>query len=118
MLLAGFFVLAGINHFVMPEFYLRMMPPYLPWPMLLIYLSGLAEILLGLMVLFPRTRRSAGIGLILLLIAVFPANIQMALHPETFPELNPWGLWLRLPFQVLFVLWVYWSTLHSSSAPK
>ena len=117
-LLAVFFVLGGINHFRTPVFYQRMIPPYLPWPSLLVSLSGVAEMTLGLLVIFSRTRRFAGWGLIALLIAVFPANLQMALHPETFPELSPRGLWMRLPFQILFIAWVWWCTQSSRMEKK
>ncbi len=106
LLAAGFFVVAGFGHFVIPSFYLAMMPPWLPAHLLLVQLSGVAEIAGGVGLLVPRFRRAAGIGLILLLVAVFPANIQMLLNaraagtPET-------ALWVRLPFQVLFIWWVW-----------
>lgn len=109
-LLAILYGVAGINHFVDPGFYLRMMPPYLPWHEGLVALSGVAEILLGLGVLWPRTRALAGLGLVALLLAVFPANLHMALHPEEFPSFPVWGLYLRLPVQVLLVAWAWWAT--------
>lgn len=103
------FIAAGAMHFVKPEPYLTMMPPYLPAPLTLIHLSGAAEILGGVGVLLPRFRRAAGIGLILLLVAVFPANIHMALHPETtFAAGYPaWLPWLRLPLQavLMHIVW-------------
>ena len=80
-LLALFFVGGGANHFLKPEFYLAMMPPYLPLHEDLVIISGIAEIALGLAVLVPKFQRIAGWGLIALLIAVFPANLQMALNP-------------------------------------
>ncbi|MEX1368309.1 MAG: DoxX family membrane protein, partial [Nannocystaceae bacterium] len=79
------FVLQGINHFITTDVMVRMMPEVLPAPRLLVQLSGVAEIVLGLMVFPARTRRLAGWGLVLLLLAVFPANLQMALHPEDWP---------------------------------
>src|SRR5215210_1345810 len=99
-LLCVFFVLAGLNHFVNPAFYLKIMPPYLPLHHFLVYLSGFFEIVLGLLILIPGwTRRCAAWGLVVLLIAVFPANLHMALNPQLYPQLNPIALWLRLPLQ-------------------
>lgn len=102
------FIGAGINHFWHPALYLRIMPPYLPWHRFLVDLSGLLEILLGALVLLPRFRRAAASGLIALLIAIFPANLHMALHPEQFPAIPPAVLWFRLPFQALFIAWAAW----------
>ena len=102
-----FFVAAGVNHFLATGFYLRMMPAYVPWHVELVYLSGHAEIALGILVLIPTTSRLAAWGLIALLIAVFPANLQMALHPDTFPEFSATGLWGRLPLQAVLVAWAY-----------
>ncbi len=110
-LLGVFFVLAGLGHFYSPNFYLRMMPPYIPFPLEMVYLSGFFEITLGLAVFISRFRRLAGLGLILLLIAVFPANLHMAFHPELFPEISKTILYGRLPFQLIFILSVYWVTL-------
>jgi uncharacterized membrane protein len=106
-LLAILFMVAGANHFRNPAAYLSMMPPYLPWPQALNFVSGAAEILGGLGVLFSATRRMAGWGLILLLIAVFPANIHMALNGWQGMPIPPWLLWARLPFQFVLIYWVY-----------
>lgn len=106
-LLAIFFVLAGANHFRDPDFYLKMMPPYLPYHTALNYLSGGFEIVLGVMLLIQRFTRLAAWGIIALLIAVFPANIYMAMNAERFPDINPIVLLVRLPFQVLFIAWAY-----------
>jgi uncharacterized membrane protein len=110
ILLTVFFVLAGINHFRNPDFYLKMMPPYLPWHAALNYLSGAFEIILGIMLLIPRWTRLAAWGIIALLIAVFPANIYMAMNPQLFPDVKPIALLIRLPFQALFIAWAYWFT--------
>jgi len=107
------FVLAGINHFLNPDFYLRIMPPYLPWHLFLVYLSGVFEIALGALLLIPKFSRLAAWGLIALLIAVFPANIYMAMNTELFPEFNPILIWLRLPLQFLMIAWAYWLTKFS-----
>jgi uncharacterized membrane protein len=114
-LLAIFFVVAGINHFRDPRFYLMIMPPYLPWHSELVFISGVCEILGGIGVLFPHPlRRYAGWGLVALLVAVFPANLHMALHdiPMGGPGTpsNPWVNWLRLPLQLVFIFWVLWCT--------
>lgn len=108
--LSLFFVAAGVNHFASPEFYVRIMPPYLPAHLELVYLSGVLEILGGVAVLIPALRTLAGWGLVLLLLAVFPANIHMALHPGQFSDLSPFALYARLPLQFLFIAWAYWVT--------
>jgi uncharacterized membrane protein len=110
VVLALFFAFAGINHFRQTDFYLRMMPPYVPSHLAMVQISGVAEIVLGLLLLIPAASRTAAWGLIALLIAVFPANLQMALHPETFPEFSPRALWLRLPLQAVLIGWAYWYT--------
>ena len=104
------FIAAGVNHFRDPKFYEDIMPLYLPWPSQLVIISGIAEIVLGIGLLIPQTSQYAAWGLILLLIAVFPANIHMATHPEIYPAMPPILLWLRLPLQGLLVLWAYWYT--------
>lgn len=109
-LFALFFVLAGLNHFRSDEFYVRMMPPYLSSHLFLVYVSGMAEIALGIFLLVPRLQRLAAWGLIALLIAVFPANIHMAIHSELFPEFSPSLLWARLPVQAVLIAWAYWYT--------
>ena len=104
------FVLAGANHFISVNFYLRMMPPILPLPLLLIYLSGFFEIVLGILLITPKYSRRAAWGLVALLIAVFPANIYMALNTELFPEFSPAAQHLRLPLQFLLIALAYWFT--------
>ena len=110
LLLGVFFIAAGVNHFLRTGFYLRMMPPYVPFHLAMVQISGAAEMLLGLLILLPRRSAIAGWGLIALLIAVFPANVQMALHPETFPEFSARALWLRLPLQAVMIAWAFWYT--------
>lgn len=110
ILMALFYTAAGVNHFVNPQFYLRMMPPYLPLHLELVYLSGVIEIGLGIALLIRRCRQMAAWGIIALLVAVYPANIHMALNAHLFPEFSSTGLYLRLPVQLLFIAWAYWHT--------
>lgn len=104
------FVLAGLNHFVNPDFYVRIMPPYLPWHLALVYVSGIAEVALGALLLVPRWSRLAAWGLVALLVAIFPANVYMAMHPEAFPDVAPLLLYVRLPLQGVLILWAWWYT--------
>lgn len=117
-LLAVFFILAGLNHFRSQEFYVRMMPPYLPWHLFLVYLSGFVEIALGILLLIPRLQRLAAWGLIALLGAIFPANIHMAVHAELFPEFSSSMLWARLPMQAVLIAWSYWYARNDSSGGR
>ncbi len=116
-LLAIGFVLAGVNHFVNADFYVAIMPPYLPWHLPLVWLSGIAEVALGIAVLMPRTRSLAGWGLIALLVAVFPANLHMALNPGDFADVPRWALYLRLPLQLVLIAWAYWATRTPNVTP-
>lgn len=111
--LGGFMVLAGVNHFLNPKLYLQIMPPYLPWHAALVALSGYCEIGLGLLVFVPRYRRLAGWGLVALFVAVFPANLYMALNPDRFARIPTWVLWLRLPLQGVLIAWAWWCTRPS-----
>ena len=107
-LMIVFYVIAGFNHFVHPGFYLKIMPNWLPYQEQFVFISGVCEVLFALLLLFPFTRRMGLWCIILLLIAVFPANIQMMLN--YFEENNRY-LWiaiLRLPIQILLILWAYW----------
>ena len=104
------FIIAGANHFVMTGFYVSIVPPYLPWPLALVVISGLAEIGLGALLLARRWSALAAWGLIALLVAVFPANLHMALHPDLYPWAPVAALWLRLPLQAVLIAWAYWHT--------
>ncbi|GMU00166.1 DoxX family protein [Corallococcus caeni] len=106
--LALFMVAAGVNHFLKPRMYMRIMPPYLPRPRELVLVSGVAEVLLGIFLLVPATTRLAAWGLVALFVAVFPANLYMAWHPEQFRKIPPALLWLRLPLQAVLILWALW----------
>ena len=104
--LALLFTAAGTLHFLRPETYLRIMPPALPVPRLLVALSGAAEVAGGLGLLWPATRRAATWGLLALLVAVFPANVYMLQMHEQL-HLPQWALWARLPLQPL-LMWAVW----------
>ena len=108
-LIALLFAAAGTAHFVWPAAFARTVPPYLPAPYALVYVSGAAELLGALGVLVPGLRGYAGWGLILLALAVFPANVHMALHPADFEGIPTWALYLRLPLRVVLVGWIYWA---------
>ena len=110
LLLAVFWFGAGVNHFVNPDFYVAIMPSYVPAHLELVVVSGVFEILGGLGVLVPSVRARVGWGLIILLLAVFPANLNMALHPELFADVPVFALYGRLPIQGLLVAWAYWAT--------
>ena len=105
-----FYTIVGIKHFINPEFFLSIVPPYLPYHLELVYISGFFEILFGIMILFPRYRFYGSIGLILLLLAVFPANIYLAQSKEaqvaigTSQQIATW----RLPIQGLLIFVAYW----------
>ena len=109
--LAVFFIFFGIDHFINPNFYLSIMPPVFPLHKEAVYLSGLFEILGGCGVLISRFRKIAGWGLITLLVAVYPANIYMAITPEAFPNISIELLYFRLALQFLFFYWAYVVTL-------
>lgn len=111
--MAAAYVFAGVMHFVIPGEYVKIMPPYLPLHWELVYLSGVAEIVLGVALLVPRTRRWAAWGVIALLVAVFPANVQMAVDDiALFGATEGGGVlnWLRLPLQLVLIGWAYWYT--------
>lgn len=105
-----FYTIVGIKHFINPEFFLAIVPPYLPYHIELVYISGFFEILFGIMILFPRYRFYGSIGLILLLLAVFPANIYLAQSKEAqvaigaSQQIATW----RLPIQGLLIFVAYW----------
>lgn len=105
--LGGLFIFAGVMHFVRPAAFISAVPEFLPFPDALVYISGVAEIAGGIGLLWERTRRYAAIGLILLLVAVYPANINMALNPQKFPQFPEWSLWMRLPVQFVLI-WLVW----------
>lgn len=105
-------VAAGANHFITPETYLAMMPDALPAHAALVAVSGVAEIAGGLGLILPATRKLAAWGLVALFVAVFPANLNMAIHdlPLGGRSVPGWALWARLPLQLVFLAWAFWFT--------
>ena len=111
VLMAGFYVLGGVNHFRDPAFYLNIMPPYIPAHGAAVALSGVAEVLLGALLLWRRSRQLAAWGIIAMLIAFLPVHLHMLMHSSLYPEVPVLFLWLRFPMQAVLVLWAYWYTL-------
>lgn len=109
VLISILFCGAGIAHFVVPHVFEAIVPPILVWPIFFVYLSGFLEIVLGLALLNSRCREYAAWGLISLLVAVFPANVYMALYPGNFPLFDQTALWLRLPLQAVLIAWVWYA---------
>ena len=118
LLFAGLLVWVGVLHFISPQVFVDIMPPALSsYGLILVYISGLFEVLGGVGLLVPRTRRLAGWGIIALLIAVYPANIHMAINDVPFrgEQLSAAVRWGRLPFQFLFIAIAYWTSRESGS---
>jgi uncharacterized membrane protein len=109
VLLAVLFLFAGSIHFLFPQIYLRIVPPSLPAPLAIVYISGIAEILGGIGLLLPATRQAAAWGLVALLIAVLPANIYMATAHLAAPGImgQSWAQWLRIPLQLPLIYWTW-----------
>ena len=110
-------------HFARPMPFVRFVPPYFPHALTLVYITGIAEIIGAVGLLVPRSRRLAGGGLIIVLFAVFPANINMALHLEQFRDIATGAFfWLRLPLQLVYIAWTAWCgdlvTRAAGPAPK
>lgn len=108
------FVAIGVLHFVRPAPFVAIVPPYLPWPMALVLVSGAAEIVFGALLLLRSTMVFAAWGLILLLVAVYPANIHMAINADLYPSMSPAALWVRLPIQFLLIGIAFWFTRGAS----
>jgi uncharacterized membrane protein len=112
-LLALFMITAGVLHFVVDHLFAQIVPPFLPWAYPIVWVSGVLEIALGVLLLIPRYRHLASLGLVVLLIAVFPANIYMALANVQIQGIpaskqpSELGLWLRLPLQFVLIWWAY-----------
>jgi len=113
--LAGLFLLAGTFHFLKPKLFVSIMPDYIPWHRAMVYISGAAELVGGFGILIEETQILAGWGLVLLLLAVFPANINMAVKAVQHSGYASWysiATLLRLPLQFVLIYWVYWACLQ------
>ena len=108
ILMAYFYISVGIKHFIDPDWFLQIYPPFLPFGLAAVYISGFFEVLFGAMLLIPKTRYYAGWGLIAVLIAVFPANIYLAYTNGAAMDISAATAWGRLPFQALFIALAYW----------
>lgn len=106
LIMGAALIFAGYAHFSMTPFYLKAMPSYIPYHETMVYVSGIIEILLGILLIIPQTRQKAAWGIIALLIAVFPANIHMYLNHTEFP-MSETALLIRLPIQFLLILWAF-----------
>jgi uncharacterized membrane protein len=113
-----FMLAAGTMHLLFPEMHRDMVPPTLPSPLVLVYLSGVAQIAGGLGLIAPATRHWAAWGIVVLLVLLFPANVHMALQhlPIGTHEIPPWALWARLPMQAVFIVWAWWYTHPDAAA--
>lgn len=105
--MASIYILAGLLHFLQPQVFLKIMPPYIPFHRAMVLLSGIAEILLGFGLLFPATREYAAWGIIALLIAVFPANIEQVRSKGARLGLPMWAVIARLPLQLVLIWWAW-----------
>lgn len=117
LIIALFFLIGGVAHFVFTDFFVMAMPDYLSYHKELVLISGIFELLGAIGILIPKTRFLAGCGLIALMAAVYPANINMALHPERYPDIPEIILYIRLPLQFLFVWFVWWA-IHLGKRKK
>ena len=106
-----FYINVGILHFIDPDWFLTIVPPYLPFHLELVYISGFFEILFGVLLIFQNTRSFAAKGLMLLLIVVFPANIYLAQTNGAVMNITPLIAWGRLPIQFIFIGLAYWHSL-------
>lgn len=109
-LLCALLVLAGVNHFVNPGFYVRLMPPYLPWHQSLVYLSGVAEVALGLALVIPKASKPAAWGIIGMLVIFLIVHVHMVVNAEAYPEVHVGLLWARLALQLPLIAWATWFT--------
>jgi uncharacterized membrane protein len=114
LLMAAAYIAAGINHFLNPEFYIRIMPPYWGWPAFWVALSGVAEIVLGLLLLPRATRPYAAWGIIAMLTLFLTVHLHMLVHADQFANVPYWALLARLPLQGLLMLWAAWYTRTES----
>ncbi len=118
VLMTVFYVYAGVNHFLDPAFYLDIMPQYMPAHSAAVALSGVAEVLLGVLLLWPRSQRLAAWGVIAMLIAFLPVHVHMLVHSDLYAEIPVLLLWFRFPMQAVLLLWAYWYTLVGDATAR
>lgn len=106
-IMALLYVVAGVNHFLNPRFYLKIMPPAIPYHKAMVAISGIFEILFGLLLLFDATRPIGAWLIITLLVAIFPANIYMAINWTRKHYRNLWIAYVRLPLQLVLIYWAW-----------
>jgi len=106
-LMACLYIAAGVYHFIKPRMYMRIMPPWLPWHLQLVWISGVCEIVLGILLFWPATRSFAAWGIIVLLIAVFPANVEMMKQYRQRHHRLYWVTLVRLPLQIALIAWAW-----------
>jgi uncharacterized membrane protein len=116
-IITTYFLIGGITHFTNPEFFVAIMPPYLPYHLEIVWISGAFEVLGAIGLLMPKTRVLAGCGLIALTLAVTPANIHMAMNPDLFPDVAVGMLYGRLVAQ-LFLVWLIWFSFGGKRAAR
>ncbi len=104
--MAGVYIMAGLAHFIKPAFYTRIIPPYLPYALVLVYVSGVAEIILGVCLLFSTIRSIAAWGIMIMLIAFLPVHLYM-IRSDRFKKIPSWVLWARLFLQAGLIYWAY-----------
>ena len=109
--MAAFYIYAGYNHFKIPKFFLKITPPWVPYPKIVNIIVGIVEIVLGILLLIPSTRIMAAWGIIILLVLVFPANIYHYTSNGAGTKVSMKFLKWRIPFQLVFIAWAYWYTI-------
>ncbi len=109
LVISLFFLTGSIAHFLLTDFFIKIMPDYLSYHWEIVIASGVLELLGAIAILIPKSRLLAGYGLIILCVVVFPANVNMALHPEKFAEIPVVFLYLRLPLQILLIWFIWWA---------
>jgi uncharacterized membrane protein len=116
--LATIMIGIGTLHFLLPGPFVSIVPAWLPAPYALVIVSGFFEILGGVGLLIPRVRRAASYGLVALYVAVFPANVNMVVHPELGRGIPEWSLWARLPLQVVLIAWALWVGAEATTSAE
>jgi uncharacterized membrane protein len=109
-LLALFFVVAGVNHFLNPEFYTNIMPGYMSWHYELVIISGVTEILAGVLLAIPKTSRIGAWAMVAMLLAFMPVHVHMIMNATQYSDVPLVLLWVRIPLQFVFILWAWWFT--------